>query len=108
MAKAHVLDTNGATPRVCFHITTPAGNNSAGIAWAPVLVNSGLGGTTPAAEKTDVQAGSTYEVIDSTVIPSGLNQAQANAFLDALHAAKVTEVQADIQKRLPYFGFVRT
>jgi hypothetical protein len=120
MAKAHVLDTTGGLTRVVFHIDVPAGNNSAGTAWTAVIINSGVGGTTrladgagtggtiSAAEKTAIQAGTVFEVEQQVSLPPGMNAAQANAFLDAMHAAKVVEVQADIQKRLPYFGYTRT
>ncbi len=120
MAKVHVLDTSGGLTRVVCHIDVPAGNNSAGTAWAAVIVNSGIGGTTvlpdgagtggtiSAAEKTSIQGGTVFEVIDRISIPLGMNAAQANAFLDAVHAAKVIEVQAQITARLNYFGFTRT
>lgn len=120
MAKVHVLATDGGLTRVVFHIDVPAGNNGAGVAWTAVIVNSGMGGTTrlpdgagtggtiSAAEKTAIQAGTVYEVEERVSIPLGLNTAQANAFLDALHAAKVTEVQAQITARLNLFGFTRT
>lgn len=120
MAKAHVLDTAGGLTRVVFHVDVPTGNNSAGTAWASVLVNSSTGGTTvlpdgagtggtiSAAEKTSIQGGTVFEVVDRVQIPLGLNAAQANAFLDAVHAAKVVEAQAQITARLTYFGFTRT
>lgn len=119
MAKAHVLSTEGGFTRVAFHIAVPAGNNAAGTAWSAVLVNSGIGGTTvlpdgagtggtiSATEKTSIQGGTVFEVIDRVFLPSGLTGAQADALLDAAHAAKTTEVQAQVQARLNYFGYVR-
>jgi hypothetical protein len=103
-----------------MHIDVPAGNNSAGTAWTVVILNSGIGGTTrladgagtggtiSSAEKTSITSGTVYEVEQLVSLPPGMNATQANAFLDALHAAKVTEVQAQIQQRLPYFGYTRT
>lgn len=120
MGKVHVLTTNGQTSTLVYHIPTPAGSNAAGTPWADCLKNSGIGGVTRlpdgdgsggtivAAEKTSVQDGSVYEVQDSAVIPGGLSAAQANAFLDALHAAKTAEVQPQLQQRLNYFGYTRT
>ena len=120
MAKAHVLDTSGGLTQVAFHIAVPVGNNGAGTAWSAVLINSGIGGTTvlpdgagtggtiSAAEKTSIAAGTVFEVVDRIFIPTGLNAAQANAFLDAVHAAKVTEVQAQVTARLSMFGYTRT
>lgn len=120
MAKAHVRATAGGLTEVVMHIDVPAGNNNAGTAWSAVLVNSGIGGTTvlpdgtgsggtiSTAEKTSIQTGAVFEVVDRVAIPPGLNAAQANAFLDAVHAAKVIETQAEIQKRLGYFGYTRT
>lgn len=120
MAKCHVLATSGANTQVALHITVPAGNNSAGIPWATVLKNSGIGGKTvlpdgdgtggtiSAAEKTSVVTNATvYEVVVSTPIPAGMSAATANAFLDALHAAAVIEQQDNIQKQLAQFGFTR-
>lgn len=120
MAKCHVMDTSGANTRVIYHIAVPAGTNGAGTAWSAVLINSGVGGTTKltdgtgsggtisAAEKTAIQAGTTYEVEEYVPIPAGMNTAQANTFLDNLHAAKVLEIQPQIQARLNLFGFTRT
>lgn len=120
MAKAHVLDTAGGLTRVAFHITVPAGNNAAGIAWSTALKNSGIGGktvlpdgdgtggTVGTVEKTSiVTAGTTFEVVRQVPIPTGLTLAQANAFLDDLHADLVTEIQPQLQARLNYFGFTR-
>jgi hypothetical protein len=120
MAKAHVLATQGALTSVIYHIDVPAGTNAAGTSWADCLKNSGTGGTTrlpdgtgaggtiSAAEKTAVTNGTVYEVADSVAIPSGMDAATANAFLDALHAAKVAEIEPQIQQRLDYFGYTRT
>ena len=119
MANVHALDTQGGQTRLVFHIAVPAGNNSVGTAWSAVLVNSGTGGTTrlpdgtgsggtiSSAEKTAIQAGTVYEVEDRVVVPPGMNAAQANAFLDALHAAKVIEVQGHVTARLNLFGYTR-
>lgn len=119
MARVHVLDTSGPNTRLVYHITVPAGTNDVGTTWAAVLVNSGIGGSTvlpdgtgsggtiSAAEKTSIAAGSIYEVEESVPVPPGMTTAQANAFLDSLHAAKTTEVQAAIQSRTRIFGFTR-
>ncbi len=128
MAKAHVLTTQGQVSRVAFHISIPAaGNNGAGIQWRTAVKNSGVafpegkagttilpdgdgtGGTISSTEKTDLVNGLIVEAVSNDVtIPSGLTTAQANAFLDDLHAAKAAEVQAIIQARLQYFGYTRT
>ena len=120
MAKVHVLDTSGELTLAVFHIVVPNTNNSVGTSWRAVLINSGIGGSTrladgsgtggtiSAAEKTQIQAGEVYEVQERIQIPTGLSTAQANAFLDALHAAKTTEANAQIVGRLNLFGFTRT
>jgi hypothetical protein len=120
MARVHVLNTVGGRTRVIFHIDVPSGNNTAGTAWSTVLVNSGLGGSTvltdgtgasgtvAAPEKTALAAGTVFEVEDRIAVPTGMTTAQANAFFDALHAAKTTEVQAEIPRLLGVFGFTRT
>lgn len=119
MGKVHVLDTVGGLTRIVCHIDVPAGNNSAGTAWTVVIINSGMGGTTTltdgagtggtisSAEKTSITSGTVFEVEDRVQIPLGLNATQANAFLDAIHAAKVVEVQTQVVARLNYFGFTR-
>lgn len=119
MAKCHVLETAGESSRVVFHIAVPATNNSVGTSWRAVLINSAVGGTTrladgagtggtiSAAEKTQIQAGEVYEVEERIQIPSGMSGPQANAFFDALHAAKSVEIQAQIVARLNLFGFTR-
>ena len=119
MARAHVLDTQGALTRVALHFTVPAGNNTAGIAWVTALLNSSLskttvlpdgtgsGGSISAAEKATLANGTVYEIVDSVDLPPGMNTAQANAFLDAVHASRQTEVFALLQRQLAYFGYTR-
>lgn len=119
MARAHVLENSGGRSRIVFHITVAAGNNSAGISWVTAIKNGlaptsrlpdgdGTGGTVSAAERTDIANGVVLEIEDSAFIPPGMNAAQANAFLDALHAAKAAEINDQVPKRLQYFGYVRT
>lgn len=120
MAKAHVLTRSGPNARVAFHISVPAaGNNAAGIQWRTALKNSGLvnatvlaagngsGGTISTAEGNDVVNGVVYEVVGDLPIPDGISAAQADAFLDAHHAALQSEVQASLTTRLQYFGYTR-
>lgn len=122
MAKVHILETMGGGTRLVYHITVSNGSNIAGISWVNATKNSGVGGTTilpdgdgtggtvSSAEKTSIVAGSVYEAVDTV----GIDQirtdtaAHANVDLDALHAAKTTEVQALLQARLNTFGYTRT
>lgn len=120
MANIHVLDRQGAGFRCAVHIAVPAGNNNAGTAWSAALVRSGNGGTTTlpdgdgtggtvsAAEKTSIAGGTVLEVVDVLVPPDNATTAAAiNAWLDAYHAAKVSEVQARLQRELSQYGRVR-
>ena len=122
MARAHVLDTQGEKTRVAFHIPVPAGNNASGITWVAalkaqqemagqpltVLPTGTVPGTITTAELSDLTNGVAYEVVDWTAIPTGMNAAAANAFLDNLHAARQAETQPQRQAQLNYWGFVRT
>lgn len=123
MAKAHVLTTSGEQIRIAFHVAVPVGNNVAGIAWTTAIRNSGLGGRTvlpdgdgtggtiSVAEKTNITTdGTVYEVV-RTVQSSQIRTdtaAHANADIDALHAALVTEIQPQLQAQLNVFGYTRT
>jgi hypothetical protein len=117
MANVHILDRQGGEFRVVFHIAVPAGNNAANVPWQTALVRSGLGGTTTlpdgdgnggtisAAEKTSIATGAVYEQV-GTIDPtqSGGSVANINAWLDQMHAARVSEVQAALSARLQWFG----
>lgn len=120
MARAHVLEGGGEQSRIILHIALPAGNNSSGIAWTTALKNStlrsvsvladgdGTGGSIAATEKADLANGLAYEVQHFAAIPPGMTATQANAWLDAIHAARQTEVQGQLQAKLAYFGYTRT
>lgn len=121
MAKAHILTRNGPSARVVFHIAVPSvGNNLANVQWQAALKNSdlvsvsallpgtGAGGTINSAESADLSNGVLIEVIRDVPIPGGLSGAALDAFMDSHHAALTTEIQADIQARLAYFGYTRT
>lgn len=120
MAKAHVLESRpDGYARVVFHITTPSGNNVAGIPWRDALKNSGLAGTTrlatgngqngtiTTAEANDVANGVVYETEDWLPVPPNVTGAEANAFLDEHHAAKAVEVVPLLQTQLRFFGYTR-
>lgn len=118
MAEFHALAANNEVLRYALHVPIPNANNSAGLNWRTALLRSGAGGTTvlpdgdgtggtiSAAEKASIQSGAIYEhqgeVALELVPPAG-----QLAFLDALIAAETARVQAAIQSRLKWFGFVR-
>jgi hypothetical protein len=119
VANVHILERSGASFRVVYHIAVPAGANAAGLAWSDALVKSGLGGTTvlpdgtgndggiAPAEKTAIEAGTVYEVVEQVPMSDSVTGAAIGPYLDALHAAKLQEAQADLSGRLRQFGRVR-
>lgn len=122
MADYHVLagSPDGNSFLVVHHVPVPgAGNNRAGVPWRTALVNSGLGGktvlpdgdgtggTVGAAEKAQILAGAVYEVAEQVSTHPGETALQLRDRIDARHAALVAAVQADLQGRLTYYGFVR-
>lgn len=120
MANVHILDKQGALYRAAFHVPIPGGNNSAGVAWSAALLRSGIGGTTvlpdgdgtggtiSATEKTAITNGTVYEVVDNIdPMSGGTGGAAINATLDALYAAKQTEVQQLVQGQLSQYGRTR-
>lgn len=122
MADYHVLtgSADGNAFTVVFHLPVPgAGNNRAGVQWRTALVNSGLGGrtvlpdgdgtggTVSAAEKAGIEAGAVHEVAEQVSTHPGETAPQLRDRIDARHAALVASVQAELQGRLTYYGFVR-
>jgi hypothetical protein len=122
VADYHVLTgtEDGNSFVVVHHIPIPSGAaNRAGVAYRTALINSGYGGKTvlpdgdgtggtiSAAEKTQVQAGALFEVVDNFPTNPAETAPQLQVRLDARHNALVTEHQDRITKRLTYFGYVR-
>lgn len=119
MSKVHVLTQEGGMTRVLYHVTTPAGSNSAGVTWVDAVKNSGVygllskmpTGNTPGAittaEANQLAAGSVIEFEGEYPVPDNITTAQANQLADENHAAKVTEVTPQIQTKLKFFGFTR-
>jgi hypothetical protein len=111
MADVHVMETSGGRTRLVLHVSIPAANNAAGVAYRTAVVNSKLGGTTSlpdgdgtagtisAAEKASIASGALYEATvsikraDLTV--QGLN---------ALFAKQAPEIRGELQGRLASFG----
>lgn len=119
MSNMHILESSGGLIRIARHVTIPGGNNSAGVAWATAVINSGSGGTTvlrdgdgtagtiAAAEKTSIQAGSVVELVGDFYLPSGLSGAQILALLDADYTTNSASLLALLQARLQQYGRVR-
>lgn len=119
MSNMHVLDVDPSTgiARVVMHLTTPVGNNAAGVGWAAALVGAKLNttvlttgtgaGQIATAEASAVLAGTTFEYV-TTILPDPFgNSAARLAQLDAFYTATQARILAEIQKRLNYFGLVR-
>jgi hypothetical protein len=117
MAKLHVLEGNPGSNSftVVVHIATPAGNNSAGIAWSDALKNAGLNrtqmtegvgpGLITTAEKQAIEAGTLIEGSFRWGDTPEWNNAQRQADLDLRATQLTNELLADYGQRLKYFGF---
>lgn len=119
MANWHALTgtPDGNSFRVVFHITIPSATNRANINYRTALVSSGLGGMTvlpdgdgtggtiSAAEKASIQAGSLYEWVEDFATNPGETAAALQTRADARWTALTTQLQADLAKRLTYFGY---
>lgn len=116
MARMHIL--RGGAPdtyQVVVHAPTPAGNNSAGVAWSTALQNSGLAksaltvgngaGQITNAENNQVTAGT---VIEAQVVwqddPAWTNQQRLDD-LNARAALAVDQQTAEYGRILKYFGY---
>jgi hypothetical protein len=122
MANYHVLEGvgDGNAYRVTYHIAVPGtGNNRAGTQWRAALANSrlrsvsdlpdgdGTGGTISAAEKASLASGALFEYTRQEATRPGETANQFRDRLDAGYPALVALVQAELQSRLSYFGFIR-
>jgi hypothetical protein len=99
---------------VVVHSPTPAGNNSAGVAWSEVLVNSlsnvsslpvgSGGGRISNNENNAILAGTVFETRFAwTDLPTWTNPERA-ADLNSRAAQAVTLAVADFQRRMRFFG----
>ena len=120
MANIHVLDRGvDGKFHVAYHFNTPAGNNSATVSWATALINSGIGGKTvlpdgdgtkgtiSSTEKASIVSGTVLEVVVSVDVTDGganTTVSQMTTYLNANYAVVQTAVQADLQRRLAWFG----
>lgn len=113
MSKIHVLETIHGIANVVLHTNTPAGNNSVGIAWKEAGLNSGKLGTTmltegtgagqiTTAEKAQVESGDVIEIVDSIHVESGGATADS---IDELAGPIINEYEAELQRKLNYFGY---
>lgn len=118
MAKIHVLEGAGInTFTVAVHAATPAGNNSAGVAWSDAVKNSGRAtsiltvGTGPGQilqnEMNSITNGALIEgSFQWGDDPSWTNQQRLDD-LDLRATQLVTELLARYAQELKYFGFTR-
>ncbi len=113
MADMHVLAGTGGRWRVVMHFPVPGGNNTAGVPWSDAVKNSdaggstslpdgdGTGGTISATEKTAVEAGTILEHTGDFRVESG---GSVQATLREFYAKEKTDITAQLQRRLRYFG----
>lgn len=108
---------DGNSFRIAYHIPIPATLNAAGISYRDSLKNSGLGGKTILAdgngqggtisntEKADIVNGLIYEVAENIDTNPGESSAVLIAKVNARHAELVRKHQAELQKKLTYYGY---
>jgi hypothetical protein len=118
VANIHALRYDGTSISGVAHVAIPPGNNSAGVSWQVALIRSGLGGTTvlpdgdgtggtiSAAEKSQIASGALYEA-PITLRPESVAPAGIGAYVDSVFAQTTADVQAELQRRLKYFGYTR-
>lgn len=115
MSRLHILQQNSFNNfDVVVHAPTPAGNNSAGVAWSDALKNSGLAvssmvvgngpGQITTAENNNVVGGTVIEARFVWGNNPAWTQAERNADLALRANQAVQSVLADYQQRLAFFG----
>ena len=117
MSDYHILaaDKYGNSFSVVFHIPVPDTTNEVSYSYRTAIVEWQGGATEIAsrvpfisgAEETQLQAGELYEVGDKFNSNPGETLAQKRTRLDAIFTARVTEIQADFQDVLGYWGYDR-
>jgi len=118
MSKIHVLGRSGPNQyRIMLHVDTPVGNNSAGIPWNTVLVNSGRAmsrmtegtgaGQITSAELAKVLSGDVIEIAYDFGINPALTNAERNATMDFEIIKLTSETVSELQANLKWFGATR-
>lgn len=115
MSRLHVMQSNGTDQYdVVVHSPTPGGNNSAGVAWSAVLVNSGMnvsslpvgtgGGRISTAESNQIIAGTVMETRFSWGDNPAWTNPERSADLNTRAVQAVTGALEDFQRRMKFFG----
>ena len=99
---------------VVVHAPAPGGSNSAGVAWATAIQNSGLAttqmtvgngaGQITQAEANQIASGSVIEAPFQWGDDPAWSDVQRTADLDVRASQAVAEASADLQRRLKFFG----
>jgi hypothetical protein len=115
--KVHVLGGNDGLFNIVTHQVTPAGNNSAGLSWAAVIVASGMNhsiltvgtgpGQTTQAEMDGIVAGTVIEGKFSFNAPSNLTGGQLATMLDEQAAVILANQLTDLAERYKWYGATR-
>jgi hypothetical protein len=109
------MQANGLNQyEVVVHSPTPAGNNSAGVAWSAVLVNGGNnasslpigagGGRISQNEANQIAAGTVFETKFSWGDDPAWTNPQRIADLELRAQQAVAEALTEFQKRNKFFG----
>ncbi|GAF93443.1 unnamed protein product [marine sediment metagenome] len=117
MSNYHILsaDQYGNSYRVVFHVPVPSQVNEIGTNYRTAIVEwqggaENIQSSVPfiaGAELTQMQAGELYEVSETFNSNPTQTLADKRDALDARFADVVSEVQADFQDRLGYWGYSR-
>jgi hypothetical protein len=118
MAKIHVLSGGiSGVYTVAVHATTPAGNNTAGVAWSQAVQSSGRNtsiltvgngaGQIAQNEMNQITSGTIIEGVMQWQDTPGATLAELQADLDTRASQLVAELLARYAAELRYFGFTR-
>lgn len=118
MADMHIIaGGGGGFWKVAMHFPIPDVVNNVGVNYRTALVNSGLAsvsvldsgagteGTISAAEEAQLAAGEVFEHIEDMFLDGpGMTDAIRVALLKTEYAKKDSEVLAELQQKLKFFG----
>lgn len=114
MSRIHVMDAVGPENyRIVVHAPTPGGNNAANVPWVTALASLGRVtqmevGTDPgkisAAEANQIALGQVVEANGVFTDDPSWTNPQRVAALNAYATQLVSETQAELQRRLKFFG----
>lgn len=117
MSNFHVLSGGNNLYNVAIHVATPAGNNSAGVAWPTCLINSGMNktrmtvgtgaGQISTSEKAAVDAGTVIEISYQWQDDPAWTTQQRIDDITARTSQASAERLSQLGSQLKYYGYVQ-